>query len=140
MKKTAKYLAALALTALSSVSLANTQTQAAPQLTAEQQNLLDTCSFVSLGLVEIAGMRQGNIAKAEAQKNLDGMIADVVKMSEDKDGAKSLGGFWKENVDGLYKVPVYEKEEEKMQFLQYVFDTSMHTCIAELGPQNTKTK
>lgn len=139
MKTTAKFVAALTLGALSSVALANTTTPA-KELSESEKQLLDTCGLVTYGLMAIADMRQGNVSKADAEKNLNTMITDMVAQSEDKTGANNLGDFWKGNLDGLYQVPVYEKDEEKMEFLNYVFNASMHTCVSELAPQASDSK
>lgn len=144
VSNTFKALVTGGLLMVSTLGMAKDSTPAQqPAPTPEEAKMLDFCSFATLGLVATADMRQSGVSKAEANKKLDDFIKEASKDvtdKEDKQVLADLGKFWKGNVDGLYSVEVFEKEEDKIGFVQYVYNESMNTCIADIKSQNKPTK
>lgn len=133
--------AALAASVATAALAAPAQTPAEPQLTEEQKAIVDHCEFLTSGLVEIAAMRQSEVSKEDAVKNVDAAISEQSKKftkKEEKDALKELGEFWKSYIDPIYGAPVLTTNDDKRDFVTGVYMQSMQDCVSEFSQAASK--
>lgn len=97
-----------------------------------QEEIAGICMLASSGVYEMAIDRQNGVDKEKAKKNLAKELKKIEKNFKDQDLVAFIDETWNNGLSVIYKMPVYDEQEDKESFISQAVNASFLACFNDL--------